>query len=162
MTQRTFDVHIVNAFTDDDAGGNPAGVVLEAGWMTHAQKLDAARQVGLSETAFVSASNVATIKLEFFTPTKQIAHCGHATIATFSLLRELGGVAAGQHTKETIDGTRRIQVSANIVLMEQRAPSYRNVVRGGEDRARRSSGGLNFQSGASQRSPWFCAVSARH
>nr|WP_054536353.1 PhzF family phenazine biosynthesis protein [Herpetosiphon geysericola] len=74
---------IVNALIDGARGGNPAGVVFQADGLTIEQKLAVVQQVGLSETAFVSASNVATIKLEFFTPTRQIAHCGHATIATF-------------------------------------------------------------------------------
>ncbi len=38
----------------------------------------------------------------------KIAHCGHATIATFSLLRHLGIVGEGHLSKETIDGNRDI------------------------------------------------------
>ena len=56
-------VHIVNAFPDAPGGGNPAGVVLDADALTPAQKLSIARQVGLSETAFVSASQKATLRL---------------------------------------------------------------------------------------------------
>ncbi|WP_341317887.1 PhzF family phenazine biosynthesis protein [Paraburkholderia sp. IMGN_8] len=66
------DVHVVNAFVDGAAGGNPAGVVTDANTLTSAQKLAVARQVGLSETAFVSGSEQATIKLEFFTTARQI------------------------------------------------------------------------------------------
>jgi PhzF family phenazine biosynthesis protein len=66
-------VEIVNAFIDGDIGGNPAGVVLDANALTPQQKLQVAQKVGLSETAFVSRSDVATIKLEFFTPVQQIA-----------------------------------------------------------------------------------------
>ena len=115
---------IVNAFVDGDEGGNPAGVVLKADAFTSEQKLAIARQVGLSETAFVSVSDVADIKLEFFTPACQIAHCGHATIATFSLLRERGWIGQGPSSKETIDGVRRIDVQGDLVFMEQRAPQY--------------------------------------
>lgn len=75
-------VEIVNAFVDAGTGGNPAGVVLDADGLSDGQKLAVARQVGLSETAFVSASEVASFKLDFFTPARRIAHCGHATIAT--------------------------------------------------------------------------------
>lgn len=63
------EVRIVNAFTDGAAGGNPAGVVLDADALSTAQKQAIAARVGLSETAFVSASEVAPFKLEFFTPT---------------------------------------------------------------------------------------------
>ncbi|XSG75693.1 PhzF family phenazine biosynthesis protein [Herpetosiphon llansteffanensis] len=118
------EVQIVNAFIDGASGGNPAGVVLHADGLTTEQKLAVAQQVGVSETAFVSASDVATIKLEFFTPTRQIAHCGHATIATFSLLRQLNHVPAGQLSKETIDGLRKIIVADDQAFMQQLAPRY--------------------------------------
>lgn len=76
-------VRIVNAFVDGEQGGNPAGVVLQADALDARQKQAIAAQVGLSETAFVSSSQSAAFKLEFFTPTRQIAHCGRATVATF-------------------------------------------------------------------------------
>jgi PhzF family phenazine biosynthesis protein len=117
-------IDIVNAFTDGGSGGNPAAVVLDAGPLDATQRLQVARAVALSETAFVSASDVATIRLEFFTPTRQIAHCGHATIATFCLLRERGLIADGVHSKETIDGLRRVTVRDGVAAMEQRAPTY--------------------------------------
>ncbi len=120
-------VHIVHAFADGFAGGNPAGVVVDANGLSTGQKLHIAQQVGLSETAFVSASDKATLKLEFFTPTRQIAHCGHATIATFSLLRHIGSVADGHLSKETIDGIRAITVHGDTIYMEQRAPEYHPV-----------------------------------
>ena len=121
------EVQIVNAFIDGATGGNPAGVVVDANALTAAQKLKVAQRVGLSETAFVSASDIATIKLEFFTPTRQIAHCGHATIATFSLLRQLGLVGSGHLSKETIDGNRDILVEGEMAFMEQLAPRYTQV-----------------------------------
>lgn len=124
------EVHIVNAFIDGGSGGNPAGVVVNANDLNAAQKLRIAQAVGLSETAFVSESRSATVRLEFFTPTGQIAHCGHATVATFSLLRELGVVGEGVHAKQTIDGNRRIVVEADMVFMEQAAPVYAAVARG--------------------------------
>lgn len=117
-------VKIINAFVDGDAGGNPAGVVIDADGLTSAQKQTVARMVAISETAFVSASTVADFKLEFFTPTRQIAHCGHATIATFSYLKQLGKVTGAESSKETIDGTRRILFRGDEAYMEQAGPSY--------------------------------------
>jgi PhzF family phenazine biosynthesis protein len=120
-------VELVNAFIDGDCGGNAAGVVLDADALTHQQKLAVAQAVGLSETAFVSRSAVADFKLDFYTPQRQIAHCGHATIAAFSLLAQLGRVPAEQTSKETIDGVRKVSVADNLAFMEQRAPQFSDV-----------------------------------
>lgn len=117
-------VRIVNAFVDGEQGGNPAGVVLQADALDARQKQAIAAQVGLSETAFVSCSQSAAFKLEFFTPTRQIAHCGHATVATFSLLRQLGQLGEGWSSKETLDGNRDILLQGDMAFMEQRAPHY--------------------------------------
>ena len=117
-------VQVVNAFTDNGTGGNPAGVVLDADRFDSAQKQAIAAQVGLSETAFVSRSHKAGFKLEFFTPMRQIPHCGHATIATFSYLHQLGRVGDGMTSKETIDGNRDIWIEDGMAFMEQRAPAY--------------------------------------
>ncbi|CAM4104855.1 PhzF family phenazine biosynthesis protein [Roseateles saccharophilus] len=120
-------VEIVNAFVDGAVGGNPAGVVLDADGLSHAERLAVAQRVGLSETAFVSASERATFKLDFYTPTRQIAHCGHATIATFCRLRELGRIGDGTLSKETIDGRRDIVVHGDMAFMEQRSPTYARI-----------------------------------
>lgn len=120
-------VAIVNAFVDDNSGGNPAGVVLDADALTSEQKLAVAKAVGLSETAFVSRSTTADFKLDFFTPQRQIAHCGHATIATFSLLSQRGAITTRDTSKETIDGNRDIEVIGDFAYMGQTAPQYREV-----------------------------------
>jgi PhzF family phenazine biosynthesis protein len=117
-------VNIVHAFDYQGAGGNPAGVVLDADALTGNQRQAIAAAAGLSETAFVSRSEAADFRLEFFTPNRQIAHCGHATVATFSYLSQTGRVAAGASSKETIDGCRDIFIEGDSAFMEQRAPVY--------------------------------------
>lgn len=121
------EVPIVSAFVDGDSGGNPAGVVLNAERFSYEQKQKIAAAIGLSETAFVSPSDSADIKLEFFTPARQIAHCGHATIATFSYLRQNGLLTRDQSSKETIDGRRLINMEGDLAYMEQKAPRYEQL-----------------------------------
>ena len=118
---------LVNWFTNNGKGGNPAGVVLNADKLSDFQKLEIAQAVGYSETAFVSASNTADFKLDFFTPNKQIAHCGHATIATFSYLSQLGKIQNSNTSKETIDGIRKVTIADDLAFMEQLAPKYVDV-----------------------------------
>lgn len=117
-------VRILNAFVDGNRGGNPAGVVLDADGLTNEEKLRIAAKVGLSETAFVSASTTADFKLDFFTPIRQIPHCGHATIATFSYLARLGKINGIHSSKETIDGNREILLDGDLAFMEQKPPLY--------------------------------------
>ena len=78
------------AFTADGDGGNPAGVVLDAGALSDAQMLAIAAAIGYSETAFV-VPTVADPILRFFSPVAEVAFCGHATIATAVALAERNG-----------------------------------------------------------------------
>jgi len=116
------EVNIINAFTKNGKGGNPAAIVLNADKLTSEQKQRIAVAAGLSETGFISDSREADFKLDFFTPTRQIAHCGHATIAAFWYLRQLGKITAGRSSKETIDDTREIIFSGDEVFMQQKKP----------------------------------------
>lgn len=120
-------VAIVNAFVDGGRGGNPAGVVLSAERFNTDQKQQIAARMGLSETAFVSPSNKADFKLEFFTPKQQIPHCGHATVASFSYLKQNGLLKKDRTSKETIDGCREILMDGEAAYMEQVAPCYESV-----------------------------------
>lgn len=140
-------VHIVNAFVREGAGGNPAGVVVDADDLSEADMQKTASAVGVSETAFVSRSTAAGFKLDFFTPNMRIAHCGHATIAAFSYLVSIGRVGEGTTSKETVDGPRRIIIRNGIPYMEQRAPDYDDpanwISRGASERDVVDSLGLN-------------------
>ncbi|MEH6578442.1 MAG: PhzF family phenazine biosynthesis protein [Amphritea sp.] len=120
-------INVVNAFIDGASGGNPAGVVLDADDLSETQKQAIAKQAGLSETAFVSASSVADFKLDFYTPTRQIAHCGHATVAVFSYLAQTGRIGQGWLSKQTIDGNRKILIKDSMAFMEQLAPKYSEI-----------------------------------
>ncbi|MGS0528147.1 PhzF family phenazine biosynthesis protein [Zobellia nedashkovskayae] len=120
-------VQILNAFAENGKGGNPAGVVLNADELTAKNKLEIARKVGFSETSFVSKSKTEDFKLDFFTPNKQIAHCGHATVATFSYLKQIGALKSDKSSKETIDGSRKIKMIGDLAFMEQLAPKYLDV-----------------------------------
>lgn len=74
------------AFTDDPAGGNPAGVVLDAAGLDAARMQAIAADVGYSETAFVDGTRV-----RYFSPEAEVPFCGHATIATAVALAQRDG-----------------------------------------------------------------------
>ena len=126
-SKKTVTIQILNAFAENGKGGNPAGVVLNADNLSNKNKLEISKEVGLSETAFVSKSKTEDFKLDFFTPNKQIAHCGHATVATFSYLKQIGALKNDSSSKETIDGKRKIEIIGDLAFMEQLAPNYVDV-----------------------------------
>lgn len=121
-------VFTVDSFVRDNKGGNPAGVVLDADDLSDIQMQNIAKRVGFSETAFVQKSNKATFKVRFFTPNSEVDLCGHATIATFSLLRSKGLISNGLFSQETKDGILEITVDHDIVYMNQILPKYYDIL----------------------------------
>lgn len=122
-------INIVNAFSANNSGGNPAGIVFNADQLSNEQKQQIAAKAGFPETAFVSSSDTADFKLDFFTPVKQIPHCGHATIATFSLMKQNGLIPGDRSSKETIDGKREIFFKGELAFMEQKASRFSSLER---------------------------------
>jgi len=86
----SWDVLRYAAFPAGDAGGNPAGVVLDARGMTDEEMLATAAEVGFSETAFLfpaessahGREGASQAQVRFFSPLAEVPFCGHATIAT--------------------------------------------------------------------------------
>ncbi len=79
------------AFTDTPLGGNPAGVMLDAGGLTEAQMQATAADVGYSETAFLTAVGDGRYRVRYFSPRAEVPFCGHATIASaIALFRSTG------------------------------------------------------------------------
>ena len=121
-------IYRVTAFSENTQGGNPAGVVLNADQLTEARMREIAKEVGYSETAFVMGSDKADFKVRFFTPVDEVDLCGHATVATFNLLRELGRITLGEYTQETKAGVLKLRVNARDIYMEQNRPDYYEVI----------------------------------
>jgi PhzF family phenazine biosynthesis protein len=82
------------AFSTDPSGGNPAGVVLDAGDLDAAQMQQIAADVGFSETAFLTPTGPKTATVRYFAPIAEVAFCGHATIASAVAWAERSGTGA--------------------------------------------------------------------
>lgn len=122
-------VYVMSAFSKDNKGGNKAGVVLNREELTVSQKMRIARELGYSETAFVTNSDAADYKIEYFTPTDEVPLCGHATIATFALLYHLQMLKKEDYTIETKAGILRMKISEDgMIFMEQNKPEYLDVL----------------------------------
>ena len=117
--------YTLDAFAKTSEGGNPAGVVLNADFLTEQDMKDIAKEINFSETAFIMKSDVADFKLRFFTPLEEVNLCGHATIASFYLLKELGIIEKGTYTQETKAGLLKVHVLTDgSIMMEQNVPEF--------------------------------------
>jgi PhzF family phenazine biosynthesis protein len=100
----------VDAFTDRPFAGNPAAVCLLPGPADAAWMQDVAREMNLSETAFLYPQDDG-YTLRWFTPAVEVALCGHATLASAHVLWEAGHLAptaqARFHTKSGLLTARR-------------------------------------------------------
>ena len=122
-------IYRVNAFTEVPHGGNPAGVVLKADLLNENKMLEIAKEVGYSETAFVSDSNSADFNIRYFTPSDEVDLCGHATIATFTVLFKENIITQGTYTIETKAGILPVQVKEDgTILMTQLTPTHYETV----------------------------------
>jgi PhzF family phenazine biosynthesis protein len=70
----------ISSFSENGAGGNPAGVLIADTLPTPAQMQAIAADVGYSETAFAMPHGDG-FKVRYFAPTMEVPFCGHATIA---------------------------------------------------------------------------------
>ena len=83
----------VDAFTDTPFSGNPAGVcLLPAAPHEHNDRWmqNVAREMSVSETAFLCRRPSGNFSLRWFTPVVEVDLCGHATLASAHVLWEEG------------------------------------------------------------------------
>jgi PhzF family phenazine biosynthesis protein len=80
----------IAAFSHNNQGGNPAGVVICNEMPTETNMLQTAKHVGYSETAFLKQMDDGW-KIRYFAPETEVPFCGHATIASGAVLGELYG-----------------------------------------------------------------------
>ncbi len=121
----TITAFLVNSFSANNTGGNPAGVVLNADKLTSAEKLTIAKEIGFSETAFVAQDHQVDFAVSFFTTTEEVDFCGHATLAVFATLFEQGLLKPGYYTQRTKAGLLGVTIAEDgQVTMEQALPKY--------------------------------------
>ena len=119
--------YIVDAFTREAFGGNPAGVVLvEGDFPADTLMQQVAAELRYSETAFVQQNGPNEFTLRYFTPAGEVDLCGHATIASFGVLREMGLLPEGAVCmNHTLAGDLEVSVGRQV-MMQMAAPQAIN------------------------------------
>ena len=116
MPKRGLPLIQIDAFADRPFAGNPAAVCLlppqmrvDDAWMAHV-----AREMNLSETAFLVPTDDGAFSLRWFTPKVEVALCGHATLASAHALWETGVLAPGEPARfDTQSGRLTCRQSAS-------------------------------------------------
>lgn len=78
----TVEMHVVDAFTDQLFGGNPAAVIMTEEWLDDTLMQSIATENNLSETAFLKPVENNHYHIRWFSPLTEIDFCGHATMAS--------------------------------------------------------------------------------
>lgn len=118
----------VDAFTDRPFTGNPAAICLLKGPRDDDWMQSVAREMNLSETAFLhpDAADPGAFRLRWFTPNVEVDLCGHATLATAHALWSEGLLTrdatarfhtrSGELTAEWLDGWITLDFPATPVV----------------------------------------------
>lgn len=134
-TNQPIEVLEYNAFAEKPFAGNPAGVVTDASGLDEEVMQLIARQLNLSETAFLvpPSGSDADVRIRWFSPTQEVSLCGHATIAAFTAAAERGvfPVQPGEERSlrvETLSGVLRVRLDQKegnlVVAFQLPVPSF--------------------------------------
>jgi PhzF family phenazine biosynthesis protein len=128
--KRLDDVYQIDAFTKQPFNGNSAAVIF-ADDLTNEEMQDIAKEMNLSETAFISSSDKADFRLKWFTPAIEIELCGHATIASLHYLAERNIIQRKSSiTFETLSGVIECRVDGDKYFMNLPVPDFKKFESG--------------------------------
>ncbi|MBO4562658.1 MAG: PhzF family phenazine biosynthesis protein [Clostridia bacterium] len=117
---RRYTAAVVDAFTNAPYSGNPAGVIILGGdpFPEDDRCIRAAAELRFSETAFVRQLGPTEFAVRYFTPVCEASLCGHATVASFTFLREKRLCGTGDMLVHTASGDIRVTVSKDGVWLD--------------------------------------------
>ena len=122
------EAYVMDAFSAVVFGGNQAGVVLPDRELSEQEMQQIAGEFKHSETAFVCVEPDESVTLRYFTPAGEVDLCGHATIASFALLRQIDKIGDGIFTAHTKAGELQIRVSGETVWMDMAPPQLLRTI----------------------------------
>lgn len=129
----TYSLYQVDAFTTSPLGGNPCAVLFDCADLSEATMQAIAREMNLSETAFVWKKPDGHFRARYFTPAEEIPLAGHPTIATIHALVDSRRLSLpGDYLKiplELRDGPVDVEIfvqngEVDRIVMSQRKPRF--------------------------------------
>lgn len=115
---------LVDVFAERPLGGNQLCVIPDADGLTDEQMQALAREIGFSETTFVTEAGGDRYAMRIFTPTGELPFAGHPTLGTAFVLASEGRVgtrltqvvAAGEYAVE-------VELDHRFVRVRQSSPT---------------------------------------
>ena len=121
--------YIADAFAETIFAGNPAGVVITDGkFPDDSTCISTAAELRYSETAFVRSLGDGEFELRYFTPVSEVDLCGHATIASFYVLKHSGIIGNGSFRAHTRAGILNISITGDTVMMDMASPIHISTI----------------------------------
>lgn len=130
-------LYVVDVFTDELFGGNPAGVVIipeNRKFPDDLKMQKIARELRYSETAFVQKQAEKEFKTRYFTAEGEIDLCGHATIGTFYSMLQEGIIKADEvYLNHTLAGDLNIYTEEDNIWMDMAAPKIEAAIENSDE-----------------------------
>lgn len=109
-------MYLVDAFAHQAFSGNPAGVCITPEPLPDELLQKIAAEMAVSETAFYTPGSQ---QLRWFTPLTEVNLCGHGTLATAHVLRQIGLLNPGETlTFSTLSGPLHVTVGPETISMD--------------------------------------------
>ena len=138
---KTFSIFQVDAFTTVPLGGNPCAVVFDCANLQEEVFQAIAKEMNLSETAFVWQDPNGNFRARYFTPAEEIPLAGHPTIASVHALIDSGRLKlTAEYVKislELLEGPIDVEIISRAgvtqrIVMSQRKPQFLSTYRPAE------------------------------
>jgi len=129
--------YIVDVFTEQTFGGNPAGIVIlpeNGNYPAEDMMIKVAGELRYSETVFVQRLESNRLGFRYFTPTEEVDLCGHGTLGAFYALRDEGMIGDNcTYIAETAAGDLNVDLKDRMVMMDMATPESIKIIQDNKD-----------------------------
>ncbi len=113
------EIDVIDAFADSVFKGNPAAVIITDSWLPDSLMQSIASENNLSETAFLINCGLHSYKIRWFSPSKEIAFCGHATLASaFVIFQKSPEVKTLNFSAEAVGELTIVKTESGYIQMD--------------------------------------------
>ncbi len=110
-------IYQIDAFAEKPFEGNPAAVIPLEHWLSDTIMQSIAEENNLSETAFFVPTE-SGFHIRWFTPSKEVNLCGHATLASAFVLFDVLGVQSDSIAFDSLSGPLGVTKNDGLLTLD--------------------------------------------